>query len=64
MDALISGLIFLLILALVVAVVCFIVAKIVGQFVPGAGPYTWIIWAIGGLIVLLYAVRLLMPHMP
>jgi hypothetical protein len=62
-EGLITGLITLLIIALVIAVVCYIVARLVAQFVPGAAPYVWIIWAIGGLILLLFAVRLFAPAM-
>jgi uncharacterized membrane protein YedE/YeeE len=62
-DGLIGGLITLLILALVIAVVCYIVARLVAQFVPGAAAYTWIIWAIGGLVLLLYVVRLFAPNL-
>lgn len=61
MEGLITGLITLLIVALIVAVVCYIVARVVSQFIPGAAPYAWIIWAIGGLILLLFLVRLFAP---
>lgn len=61
MEGLITGLITLLVLALVIAVVCYIVTRLIAQFVPGAASYTWIIWAIGGLILLLYVVRLFAP---
>lgn len=61
MEGLITGLISLLVIALVIAVVCYIVARLVAQFVPGAAAYTWIIWAIGGLILLLFVVRLFAP---
>lgn len=63
MEGLISGLITLLILALIIAVVCYVVARLIAQFVPGAAAYTWIIWAIGGLILLLYVVRLFAPSL-
>lgn len=61
MEGLLVGLITLLIVAIVIAVVCYIVARLVAQFVPGAAPYTWLIWAIGGLILLIYALRLFAP---
>lgn len=61
MEGLITGLITLLVLALVISVVCYIVARLIAQFIPGAGAYTWVIWAIGGLILLLFVVRLFAP---
>lgn len=64
MEALIAGLIWLLIYALVIAVVCYVVARLVAQFVPGAAAYVWIIWCIGGLILLLMAIQLLKPALP
>jgi hypothetical protein len=60
-EGLLTGLITLLVIALVVAFICWIVARLVGQFMPGAAPYVWVIWAIGGLILLIYALRLFGP---
>lgn len=61
LEGLLTGLITLLIVAIIVAVICYIVTRLVAQFVPGAAPYTWLIWAIGGLILLIYALRLFGP---
>jgi hypothetical protein len=61
MDALLVGLIWLLIYALVVAIVCYIVTRLAAQFVPGFAPFVWIVWCIGGLILLILALRLFSP---
>lgn len=61
MEALLTGLIMLLIYALVICVVAYIVTRLVAQFVPGAAAFTWVIWAIAGLIVLILALRLFAP---
>lgn len=61
MEGLLTGLIGLLIVAIVVAVICYIVARLVAQFMPGAAAYTWLVYAIGGLILLIYALRLFTP---
>lgn len=63
MEGLLTGLITLLIVAIIVAVVAYIVARLVAQFVPGAAPYTWLVYAIGGLILLIYALRVFAPHL-
>lgn len=63
MEALLSGLITLLIVALIIVVVCYIVARLIAQFVPGAAPMVWIVYAIGGLILLIYALRVFAPVM-
>jgi hypothetical protein len=63
-EALISGLIWLLIIALVICIVCYVVTRIIAQFVPGAAGWAWIVWAIGGLILLLLALRLFAPLLP
>lgn len=64
MEALIVGLIWLLVYALGIGAVCFIVTKLIAQFFPPAAPFAWVVWAIGGLILLLLIVRLLMPALP
>lgn len=64
MEAVLAGLIWLLIYALIVAIVCFIVTRIMVQFLPGAAAWTWVIWCIGGLILLILALRLLAPLLP
>lgn len=64
MEALLAGLIWLLVYALVIALVCWIVTRIAGQLMPGAAPWLWIVWAIGGLIWLILALRLLGPLLP
>lgn len=63
-EGLIVGLIWLLIYALIVAVVCWIVTRLLAQFFPPAAPFTWVVWAIGGLILLLLLVKLLVPALP
>lgn len=64
MEALIIGLIWLLIYALIIGVICWIVTRLLEQFVPPAAAFTWVVWAIGGLILLLLIVRLLVPALP
>jgi hypothetical protein len=63
-EALIGALIWLLIYALIICVLCWIVTRIIAQFVPGAAAWAWIVWAIGGLILLLLALRLFAPLLP
>ena len=63
MEGLLVGLIWLLIYALIIAIVCYVIVRLAKQFVPGFEPFTWIVWVIGGLIVLIMAVRLLRPMM-
>jgi hypothetical protein len=63
MDALLVGLIWLLIYALLIAIICYIVVRLVAQFVPGFAPFTWIVWCIGGLILLILALRLFSPFL-
>lgn len=58
MDAVLLGLIWLLVYALVVALVCFIITRLAAQFVPGFAPFAWIVWCIGGLVLLVLALRL------
>jgi hypothetical protein len=60
-EGLLTGLITLLVIAIVIAVICYIVARLASQFVPGLAPYVWLVWAIGGLIVLVFALRLFGP---
>jgi hypothetical protein len=45
-------------------VVCFIVVRILAMFAPGAAAYTWVVWAIGGLLLLILAIRLLGSVIP
>lgn len=61
MDAVLVGLVWLLIYALIVALACFIVARLFAQFAPAAVGWSWIVWCIGGLILLLLALRLFAP---
>jgi hypothetical protein len=61
LEGLLFGLITLLIVAIVVMIICYVVARLLGQVMPGAAPYVWLIYAIGGLIVLIYALRLFSP---
>jgi hypothetical protein len=60
-DAILVGLVWLLIYALAISLVCYIVSRLVTQFAPGFSPFVWIVWAIGGLILLLLALRLFAP---
>lgn len=64
MEALLVGLIWLLVYALIIGVVCWIVTRLIAQFFPPAAGFTWVVWAIGGLILLLLIVRLLIPALP
>ena len=61
MDALLVGLIWLLIYALCIALVCFIAVRLAVQFFPGFAAFGWIVWCIGGLILLILALRLFSP---
>lgn len=61
MDALITGFIWLLIYALCIALVCYIVARVAVQFFPAFSAFAWMVWAIGGLVLLLLALRLFAP---
>lgn len=61
MDALLVGLIWLLIYALVIAIVVYILTRLAAQFVPGFASFVWIVWCIGGLILLILALRLFAP---
>jgi flagellar biogenesis protein FliO len=63
-EGLLVGLIWLLIYALIIAVILYVIVRLVAQFVPGAAPYTWILWCIGGLILILLAIRLLGSAIP
>lgn len=64
MEALLVGLIWLLVYALCIALVCYIVVRLASQFFPGFAPYAWVVWCIGGLILLILALRLFAPMMP
>lgn len=64
MDAFLVGLIWILVYALCIAFVCWIVTKLMVQFFEGSSAFTWVVWAIGGLILLLLIVRLLLPALP
>lgn len=63
LSGLIRGLIYLLIAALVIGVVCYIIVRLASQFMPGFAPFAWIIWCIGGLILLLVALNVFGPTM-
>lgn len=58
------GLVWLLIYALIICVICWIVTRLVAQFAPGGAGYAWIVWAIGGLILLILALRLVAAAVP
>jgi hypothetical protein len=61
MEALLMALIWLLFYALAIALAVYIVVRLASQFFPGVAPFAWILWAIGGLILLVLAVRLFSP---
>lgn len=61
MDTALVGLVWLLIYALGIALVCYIVVRLAVQFVPGFAAFAWIVWCIGGLILLILALRLFSP---
>lgn len=63
-EALIVGLIWLLIYALVIGIICYVVTRLVAQFFPSGVAFTWVIWCIGGLVLLLLAIRLFSPALP
>jgi len=60
-DAALISLVWLLIYALAVALICFIVVRLATQFVPAFAAFAWIVWCIGGLILLILALRLFSP---
>jgi hypothetical protein len=60
-DTALVNLVWLLIYALGIALVCYIVVRLATQFVPGFAAFAWIIWCIGGLILLILALRLFAP---
>jgi hypothetical protein len=64
LEGILVHLIWLLIYALIIAVVCWIVVRILATFAPPAAAYSWIIWAIGGLLLLILVVRLLGSVIP
>lgn len=61
MEALLIGLAWLLLYALGIALACYIVTRLASQFFPGFAPFAWVVWAIGGLILLVLALRLFSP---
>jgi uncharacterized membrane protein (DUF373 family) len=61
MAGLIKGLIYLLIAALIVGVICYVIVRLATQFMPGFAPFAWILWVIGGLILLLVALNVFGP---
>jgi hypothetical protein len=60
-DAVLIGLVWLLIYALAIGLICFIVTRLATQFVPAFAAFAWIVWCIGGLILLVLALRLFSP---
>lgn len=63
-EALLVGLIWLLVYALVICLVAYIVVRLASQFFPGFAPYSWIVWCIAGLILLVLALKLFAPMLP
>jgi hypothetical protein len=61
MEPMLIGLVWLLVYALGIALVCYIVARLASQFVPGFAAFAWVVWAIGGLLLLILALRLFAP---
>jgi len=61
MDALLIGFVWLLLYALAIALGCYIVVRLATLFVPAFAPFAWIVWCIGGLILLVLALRLFAP---
>jgi hypothetical protein len=61
MEAALLALIWLLIYALAIALIAYIVVRLATQFVPGFAPFAWIVWCIGGVILLVLALRLFAP---
>ena len=64
MEGVLAGLVWLLMYALIVALVCFVVTRILVTFAPPAAAYGWIVWCIGGLLLLILALRLLGGLLP
>lgn len=60
-GGLISGAIYLLFAVLIVIIICYIVTRLIEQFFSGASSFSWVIWAIGGLILLLIAWNIFSP---
>jgi hypothetical protein len=63
-EALIVGLIWLLIYALVIGIICYVVTRLAAQFFPAGAAFTWVVWCIGGLILLLLALQVFAPALP
>lgn len=61
MEGLLTGLIWLLVYALIICVVVYVIARLATQFMPGAAAYVWLLWAIGGILLLIMALRLFAP---
>ena len=61
MEPMLIGLIWLLIYALAIALVCYIVVRLITMFVAAFAPFGWIVWCIGGLLLLILALRLFAP---
>lgn len=63
-EQVLVALIWLLVYAAVIALACFIVARIVVTFLPAARGWAWIVWCIGGLVLLILAIRMLSGVVP
>ena len=57
----IKGVILLLFAALGVALVCYLVVRLISMFISGFDRFAWIVYCIGGLVLLLIAWNLFSP---
>ena len=63
MVGLIDGIIAVLFVALGIILLCVIATKLAKQLLPDAAAYTWIVWALGGLFLLGYALQRFAPNL-
>ena len=61
MEGLLVGLTWGVVYALIIASISSDIVRLASHFVPGFAPFAWIVWVIGALIVVIMAVRLLIP---
>ena len=61
MSGLVKGVIYLLLAAIVIGIICYIIVRLASQFMPGFAPFAWILWCIGGLVLLLVALNVFGP---
>jgi hypothetical protein len=48
----------------VIGIICYVVTRLAAQFFPAGAAFTWVVWCIGGLILLLLALQVFAPALP